>query len=126
MIYYVQINDKEYEVEVEKGKAEVLNVNAVVSAQAQPSLPKESVEPATPTSKPVVGDGEAVAAPMPGTVLEVKGTAGQTVKAGDVIVVLEAMKMENEILAPKAGVLTQLPVAKGATVDTGDILFFIK
>ena len=56
---------------------------------------------------------------MPGTVLEVKVTPGQAVKAGDVLLVLEAMKMENEILAPRDGTVAQVVVTKGSTVDTG-------
>ena len=66
--------------------------------------------------------GEAVTAPMPGNILKVNVTAGQAVKEGDVLVVLEAMKMENEILAPKACTVKQVLVSKGATVDTGATL----
>ena len=66
--------------------------------------------------------GEAVNAPMPGNILKVAVTAGQAVKEGDLLVVLEAMKMENEIFAPKAGTVAQVLVAKGATVDTGATL----
>ena len=69
---------------------------------------------------PVAGD--AVTAPMPGNILKVNVTAGQAVKEGDVLVVLEAMKMENEILAPKACTVKQVLVSKGATVDTGATL----
>ena len=58
-------------------------------------------------------------APMPGTILKVNVQNGQAVKEGDVLVVLEAMKMENEILAPKNGTITQVLVSKGSTVDTG-------
>ena len=63
--------------------------------------------------------GEAVTAPMPGNILKVNVTVGQTVKEGDVLLVLEAMKMENEIMAPKAGTVAQVLVTKGSTVDTG-------
>ena len=66
--------------------------------------------------------GEAVTAPMPGNILKVNVTADQAVKEGDVLVVLEAMKMENEILAPKACTVKQVLVSKGATVDTGATL----
>ena len=73
----------------------------------------------------VTGAGEPVTAPMPGTILKVNVTQGQAVKAGTVLCILEAMKMENEIMAPKDGTVTQVVVAKGATVDTGAPLLVI-
>ena len=73
----------------------------------------------------MTGAGEPVNAPMPGNILKVNVTNGQAVKAGDVLCVLEAMKMENEIMAPKDGTVTQVLVAKGATVDTGAPLVVI-
>ena len=73
----------------------------------------------------ITGSGESVNAPMPGTILKVNVTSGQAVKAGQVLVVLEAMKMENEIMAPKDGTVTAVAVQKGASVDTGAPLVFI-
>ena len=67
----------------------------------------------------MTGAGEAVNAPMPGNILKVNVNAGDKVKEGQVLVVLEAMKMENEIMAPKDGTVTQVVVSKGSTVDTG-------
>ena len=103
MKYKVTLNGRTYEVEVEAGKAMVL-------------ADYEAYAPAAPVA------GEAVTAPMPGTILKVNVTAGQAVKEGDLLVVLEAMKMENEIFAPKAGTVAQVLVSKGSTVDTGATL----
>ena len=73
----------------------------------------------------MTGAGEPVNAPMPGTILKVNVAAGQAVKAGTVLCILEAMKMENEIMAPKDGTVTQVVVSKGSTVDTGAPLVVI-
>ena len=84
------------------------------------AVPEAPAADAPAAAAPVAGD--AVTAPMPGNILKVNVTAGQAVKEGDVLVVLEAMKMENEILAPKACTVKQVLVSKGATVDTGATL----
>ncbi|HZK61339.1 MAG TPA: biotin/lipoyl-containing protein, partial [Anaerovoracaceae bacterium] len=67
-----------------------------------------------------------ISSPMPGTIWEVVATAGQVVKEGDVLLILEAMKMENEIMAPHAGTVESISVAKGAAVNTGDVLVTLK
>jgi biotin carboxyl carrier protein len=75
--------------------------------------------------KPLVAapaGAEAIKAPMPGNIIDVKVSQGQAVKKGDVLVILEAMKMENEIMAPRDGVVASVNVTKGATVNTGDVL----
>ena len=74
------------------------------------------------TAPAAAGAGEPVNAPMPGTILDVKVTAGQAVKSGDVLMILEAMKMENEIMAPKDGTVTSVSASKGASVQSGDVL----
>lgn len=72
-----------------------------------------------------MASGEKVTAPMPGTILDVKVSQGASVKKGDVLLVLEAMKMENEIMAPCDGTIKQVTVAKGASVNSGDPLVVI-
>ena len=82
---------------------------------------------AAPAAAPsVTADGEYVDAPMPGNILKVNVVVGQAVKEGDVLVILEAMKMENEIMAPQNGTVTQILVDKGATVETGAPLVCIR
>ena len=130
MKYKVTLNGRTYEVEVEAGKAMLLDeYEAIVpTAPAAPAAAPAAAAPAAPdaAAAPVVtGAGEAVNAPMPGTILKVNVTQGQKVAEGAVLCVLEAMKMENEILAPKAGTVTQVLAAKGATVDTGAPLVVI-
>lgn len=131
MIYKVTLNGKIYEVEVEKGeamiRAEYDAAAPVAPAPAAPAAPVAAAPVAAPAAAPApaaAGEG-VVKAPMPGNINAVKFSAGQSVKAGDVILILEAMKMENEIVAPKAGTLKGVFVTKGATVNTGDALFEI-
>ena len=126
MKYKVTLNGRTYEVEVEAGKAMLLDEYEAIVPTAAPAAPAAAPAPvaapaAAPTpAAPVAGD--AVTAPMPGNILKVNVTPGQAVKEGDVLVVLEAMKMENEILAPKACTVKQVLVSKGSTVDTGATL----
>jgi len=131
MKYKVTLNGRTYEVEVEAGKAMLLDEYDAV-APAAPAAPAAApvaaapvAAPAAPAAPAITGAGEAVKAPMPGTILKVNVQNGQAVKSGTVLCVLEAMKMENEILAPKDGTITQVLVSKGASVDTGAPLVVI-
>ena len=130
MIYKVTLNDRVYEVEVEAGQAMLLDEYAVVApaapapaaAPAPVAAPVAAAPAAAPAAPAAVAAGEAVTAPMPGTILKVNVTQGQAVKEGDLLCVLEAMKMENEIFAPRAGTVAQVVISKGASVDTGAAL----
>ena len=133
MKYKVTLNNRVYEVEVEAGEAMLLDeYEAIAPAAPAPAAPPAPPAPAAAPAAPapaaapaVTGAGEPVNAPMPGTILKVNVTQGQAVKSGDVLCILEAMKMENEIMAPKDGTVTQVVVSKGATVDTGAPLLVI-
>ena len=129
MKYKVTLNGRTYEVEVEAGKAMLLSEYEAVApaapAAAAPAAAPAAAAPAAPAAPVVTGAGEAVNAPMPGNILKVNVKAGDVVKSGTVLVVLEAMKMENEIMAPKDGTVTQVLVSKGSTVDTGAPLVVI-
>jgi len=127
--YKVSLNGKIYEVEVEKGEAILLDEYEIVSPKAAPAPAPVASAPAAasaPASAPAVNAGEsAVKAPLPGVVVAVKAQVGQAVKAGEAVVIIEAMKMENEIVAPVAGTVKAIYVQKGASVQTDAPLFEI-
>lgn len=129
MKYIVTVNGKNYEVEVERGQATVLKVEQAPAApapQAAAPAPAASAPAAQPAPQPAPQaanlSGEPIKAPMPGTVLSIKVTPGTAVKRGDIVLILEAMKMENEIFAPRDGVIAQIVTTQGASVNTGDVL----
>lgn len=125
MKYVVTINDKNYEVEVERGQATLLKTTQAVAPSPQPVAAPAAAAPAPAQpaqAAPTNVSGEAIKAPMPGTIFDIKVTPGATVKAGDILIILEAMKMENEIMAPRDGVVSQIITSKGASVATGDVL----
>lgn len=131
MKYKVTLNGRTYEVIVEKGEA-ILADEYDAMAPAAPVAPAVSeteaagapaaAAPAASAPAAPVADGETITAPLPGTVVSVDVTAGQTVKSGDILAIIEAMKMENEVLAPKDGTVAQVITSQGAAVKTGDPL----
>lgn len=125
-LYNITVNGKSYEVEVEELGA-TQNAVAPSSQTVQAaSVKKEAVKTVdapAPTPKKVVAAGaNKIDAPMPGVVLDIKVKEGDSVKAGDVVVILEAMKMENEIVSPVDGIVASIPVSKGNNVGAGDLL----
>lgn len=122
--FNVTVNGETYQVEVED--ADFVRPEAVEAAPSAPAPAAVAIAPvaSAPAAPVVSGSGEKVTAPMPGTVLKIKVANGATVKKGDAIVVLEAMKMENEIAAIKDGVVS-MAVAEGAKVNSGDVLAYI-
>lgn len=109
----ITVNGVSYDVQVEETGA--ASAPAATAASAPAPAPKAAPAPAAPA----VAGGEPVKAPMPGTIVSVAVSNGQEVKTGDVLVVLEAMKMENEIKAPKDGKIVSVSVNKGDAVESG-------
>lgn len=109
--YRVNVNGTVFEVEIEE----------MTGAPAAPA-----VAAAAPAAPAAPAGGEKITAPMPGTILAVNVTSGSAVKKGDVLMILEAMKMENEIMAPHDAKVAQVLAAKGATVNTGDVLVVLE
>ena len=133
MKYMVTLNGKKYEIEVEEGQAIVNSVTTapmagapVAAAPAVAPAPAPAPAPAAAPAAPAApADGTNAVCPMPGTILDVKASVGQAVKAGDVLFILEAMKMENDIVSPADGTVKQILVSKGSTVSTDDVLAVI-
>ena len=126
--FNITVNGNQYEVEVEEIKD-----SSTSTPRIQHQAPVAAPQPSAPTApkveakKPVVTNGAgSVKAPMPGTINDIKVTEGQAVKAGEVLVILEAMKMENEIMSPADGIVKQIAVAKGASVSSGDVLVVVE
>jgi len=141
MVYKIKLNGKCYEVVVEKKSANLVGVSdvpvgdvtagkpAAPIAQSAPAAAPTGT-PAAPTAAPAsaasnVQSGEPVKAPMPGDIIAINAAAGDSVKKGQVLIILEAMKMENEILSPKDGVVANIEVSKGTSVSAGDTLLYL-
>lgn len=129
--YNITVNGTTYEVLVEEAEgdfsapaAPVVTAAPAPAPAAAPAAPKKAETPkAAPAPAAAAPAGAtAVSAPMPGTILDVKVAVGATVKKGDVLCVLEAMKMENDIPAPCDGKVVAVNTQKGATVNAGDVL----
>lgn len=126
MIYKVTLKNKTYEVEVENGDAMLLDEYEARSPVPAAPAPAAAAEPISAAPAAVnLAAGETISAPMPGNILKINVSAGQAVKKGDVLIILEAMKMENEILSPKDGAVAQVVTSKGAVVETGAPLVVI-
>ena len=132
MKYKVKLNGKIYEVEVEKGNAELLSeydaISAPVAAAPVAAAPVAAAPVASapaPAAAAPAASGNATPSPLPGVVVAVKKNVGDKVKAGEVIMLIEAMKMENEITATKDGTLVAVLAQKGTQVQVGTALFEI-
>lgn len=111
--YRITVNGVAYDVAVEE-----MGEGATASAPAPATTPK----PAAPKAAPAGAGAIKINSPMPGNILSVKASAGQAVKKGDVLMILEAMKMENEICAPQDGTIASVQVSAGDSVESGDVL----
>lgn len=118
--FLIKVNGQPYEVEVEE-------MGVAQTAQPVPAAPQPvvSVAPKAAPAPAAPADGTKVEAPMPGTILDIQVSVGKAVKEGDVLAILEAMKMENEIMAPCAGTVKSVLVSKGASVESGDLIVVI-
>ncbi len=122
--YNVTVNGTAYEIVLEVVDAAEVKAAPVAAAPAAPVVAAPVTAPA-PAAVPVAANGTTINAPMPGTILSVNVENGAAVKKGDVLMVLEAMKMENEIMSPVDGTVASINVQNGASVETGTVLCVI-
>jgi glutaconyl-CoA decarboxylase len=128
MKYDVTLKGKVYEVVVERGEAILVSVNDVQTAApiAAPVVAAPVMQPVSVAASGAALSGETVSSPLPGVVVSVAAKTGEQVKKGQAVVIIEAMKMENEIVAPRDGKVAAIAVDKGAKVDTGTPLFSLE
>ena len=129
--FRVKLNDKEYVVEMEEignPSGQTFTPTAPVAAPSAPAVPTPAVEAApAPQAAPVaVEGGTEISAPMPGNILDVVVKVGDQVNENQVLLVLEAMKMENNIVSPKNGVVAAIYATKGSTIDVGEVMIVIQ
>ena len=123
--FLITVNGKTYDVQVEEA-GETPSVAPIPTPKSTPKVTPIPSPIAKPQVKPLGTAGKiSVKSPMPGSIVKVNANVGDTVKAGSVLCVLEAMKMENEIKAPEDGVIASVNTSKGASVNSGDVLFTI-
>jgi biotin carboxyl carrier protein len=124
--YNITVNGNQYEVEVDEigGAPSVVPAPAAAPAPAAPAAPAAAPAKAAPAAPSA--DTTVVNSPMPGTIVGVLRKPGDAIADSEVVLILEAMKMENEIVAPKAGTIDAIGAAKGTSVNAGDFLFSIK
>ena len=122
--YTITVNGTAYEVEVEEAGVVASAPKAAPKAAPAPA-PKAAPAPAPKAAAPVAAGATTVSAPMPGKVLSINVKAGDAVKSGDVLLILEAMKMQNEIMAPADGTVSDVRVSAGQTVATGDVMIVL-
>lgn len=133
--FIIKVNGNSYEVEVEELGVDKGAEKPIASSQPQVSAPvQQPVKETAPKEEPkiekqevAVSEGqEVIEAPMPGNILKVMVKPGDKVKAGELLLILEAMKMENEIVAPNDGTVASINVSKGASVNVGEVLVSLK
>ena len=120
--YTITVNGTPYNVTVEDANGSAAPVAAAPAPAAAPASAPAPAPTAAPAAAPAAAGSVSVDAPMPGNILDIKVSNGASVKAGDVLLILEAMKMENEIVAPQDGTVASVNVNKGDTVEAGQTL----
>lgn len=137
--FIINVNGKSYEVDVEEvkeGSAPVMTSSVAAPKSASVPAPQIAAAPVSQAEQPpatnlkpvadVSSDAIKMKSPMPGNILDVKVNVGDTIKKNQVLLILEAMKMENEIMSPQDGKVVSIPVTRGTTVNSGDILIIIE